>query len=407
VLVPLRSYPPLAARASQRAVTPTAPADVDAAVHWSYVFVYRHQSAAQDRIRIELDFNLAPLMRRDAAEEDDLFGRLAQYAAIAPDLWPIFAGLADPAAGIAPEVLATAVTTYAGLVRQVADAWQAHWAGGSQERPGSTSSAAVAAPPETYEFTATLDAVVTPEDDATYSTLTLQRLRADGSVGWPEIVVIKEDGQEVKLVMRPPSDDSDVRVYDFEAGAVQAFVALGFELSFAGLHISSYQNASAKVWVERNAALLGEGGPPTRTAFVYRTPAMAFGEPLVPLIMVDTRIDIGLWTTDPATNPLVPVFDTIFDGNSADRQISVAIRYGYALSPGADPIESYLPVALHPRYEYSGVAPIIGATDIWYGENLPATVGGLWAFGISLYSSLDSALDRPLLTLNRLVSPIE
>jgi hypothetical protein len=407
VPIPLRSYPPLATLASQRAVTPTAPADVDAAVHWSYVFVYRHQSAAQDRIRVELDFNLAPLMRRQAAEEDDLFGRLAQYAAIAPDLWPIFAGLSDPATGIGPEVFANAVDTYAGLVRQVADAWKAHWTGGAQDQPARTSSVDSPAPPETYEFTATLDAVVTPAGDATYSTLTLRRLRADGSVGWPEIVVIKEDGQELKLVMQPPSDDPDARVYDFEPGAVQAFVSLGFELSFAHLHIASYQNASAKVWVERNAALLGEGGPSTRTAFVYRTPAMAFGEPLVPLIMVDARIDIGLWTTDPETNPLVPVFDTIFDGNSTDRQVSVAIRYGYALTPGADPIESYLPVALHPRYEYSGVAPIISATDIWYRENLPATVGGLWAFGISLYSSLDSALDRPLLTLSRLVSPIE
>lgn len=406
VPIPLRSYPPLAALVSQRAVTPEAPADVDEAVHWSYVFVYRHQSAAQDRIRIELDFNLAPLMRRLSGEEDDLFGRLAQYAAIAPDLWPVFAGLADPAAGVNAAVLANAVATYAGLVREVADAWQDHWTGGRQDRSRSTSAPAGAARPETYEFTATLDSVVAADGNATYSTLTLQRPRADGSVGWPGIVAVKDDGQEVPLTLRA-SDDPDVRIYDFPPGAVEAFGPLGFELSFVHLHIASYQNASAKVWVERNAALLGEDGPQTRAAFVYRTPALAFGEPVVPLILVDSRIDIGVWTTDPATNPLGPVFDTIFDGDPAGRQVSVAVRYGYALTPGADPIESYLPVALHPRYEYSGVAPIIGATDAWYGENLPATAGGLWAFGISLYSSLDAALDRPLLTLNRLVSPLQ
>ncbi len=111
----------------QQADINEAPATLDEAVRWSYVLVYQHQSSAQDQIRLEVEFNLAPPSARQLAVEDDLFGRLAQYAAIAPTLWPLLAGLADPAAGVSPEVVANATRTYADLIRQVADAWMTHW----------------------------------------------------------------------------------------------------------------------------------------------------------------------------------------------------------------------------------------------------------------------------------------
>lgn len=400
--IPLRAYPPLAALVRQQAVINDAPTTLDEALHWSYVLVYQHQSAAQDQIRLEVEFNLAPGNTRLAAEEDDLFGRLAQYAAIAPTLWPLLAGLPDPGAGIPPEVVANAVGTYAGLIRQVADAWTAHW--GS---PPVSARESVGAPPDTnelYDFAATL---TSSEADGvfTYTTLTLQRLRADGDVTWPTIVVLKPDGQRIPLTAAQAQIGAETLVYDFPAGEVEAFGALGFELTFPGLHIARYQNALSRVWVERNAQLLGAGAPPTRESFVYRTAPLAFPEPLAPLIQVDARLDIGVWTSDPATNPLGPVFAAILDG-AATGQVAISIRYGYALTPGPDPIETYLPVGLRPYYSYDGVEPIITQVDRWDADHQPVSSGGLWAFGISLYSSLDEALRRPLLVLNRLVSPI-
>lgn len=408
VPIPLRAYPPLAALVSQHADINSAPTTLDEAVRWSYVLVYQHQSSAQDQIRLEVEFNIAPLSARKMAVEDDLFGRLAQYAAIAPTLWPLLAGLADPAAGVSPPVVANAVQTYADLIRQVADAWTAHWG----EAPASLSQAASEASPppgttELYDFVATLDSAEAA-GTFSYTRLTLQRSPADGAMAWPTIVVIKTDGRRVPLTPAAPpaaDADADVQVYDFPPGEVEAFSPLGFELTFAGLHIAHYQNALSRVWVERNARLLGPDGPATREAFVYRTPPLAFPEPLVPLIQVSARLDIGTWSATPATNPLNAVFTTILDG-APTGQVAVAIRYGYALAPGPDPIETYLPVGLRPSYAYDGVQPIIARVTEWDAENHPVSPGGLWAFGINLYSSLDQTLRRPLLILDRLVSPI-
>ncbi len=105
-------------------------------------------------------------------------------------------------------------------------------------------------------------------------------------------------------------------------------------------------------------------------------------------------MDIGTWTASDATNPLNAVFATILDG-AATGQVAVAIRYGYALAPGPDPIETYLPVGLRLSYAYDGVQPIIAQVTEWDGDNHPVSPGGLWAFGINLYSSLDQTLRRP------------
>jgi LysM repeat protein len=400
--IPLRSYPPLAALVAQEAARIEHPAGVDEALRWTYVFAYRHQSAAQDEIRLEVEFNLRPPAAKLADANDDLFSRLAQYAAIAPQLWPILAGLTDPAAWIDPAVLANAIATYATLVRETADAWMAHW---GAPAPVPQARLFSGAPYELYSYGASLDSQII-DSKPWYVSLTLRRVEDAGGDFWPEIEVIAADGTRAPLIRDPAGPSSDTLVYDFPAKTVEAFTPLSFELRFPALHIARYQSALAKVWVERNVRLLGPAGPQTREAFVYRTPALAFPEPLVPLIQIDDRLDIGTWTTVPETNPLNGVFDAIFDGDPDGRETSIAIRYGYALTPGPDPIETYLPVALQPRQLYEGVSPIIEATEDWDNANQPVRDGGLWAFAISLYSSLDEALDRPLLVLTRLVSPL-
>ena len=400
--IPLRSYPPLAALVSQSAATVDTPVSVDEALRWTYVFAYTHQSAAQDEIRLEVEFNLRPPAQKRVAENQDLFGRLAQYAAIAPQLWPILAGLTDPAAGLDPVTVANAVGTYATLIRETADAWLAHW---QAPAPAPQARLFSGAPYELYGYGASLDSEIV-DGKPWYASLTLRRVADAGGDFWPQVEVIAGDGTRTPLTPDPDGPTDGVLVYDFPPQAVEAFTLLSFEMRFVGLHIARYQSALAKVWVERNARLLGPSGPQTREAFIYRTPALAFPEPLTPLIQRDTRLDIGVWTTNPATNPLNAVFEAIFDGDPIGRETTIAIRYGYALTPGPDPIETYLPVALQPRALYEGVAPIVQATQAWDDANQPVRDGGLWAFAISLYSSLDEALDRPLLVLSRLVSPL-
>src|SRR5439155_15142098 len=114
---------------------------------------------------------------------------------------------------------------------------------------------------------------------------------------------------------------------DDHAEDVPAFALLTFELTFPPVHVASYQNASARAWVTRNAKLLGTDGPDTTPAFVYQTPDVSYQEPVVPFIDISGAIAIGAWRDA----PLGPMFDAVFDGDPADRKIAVGVRYGYTL----------------------------------------------------------------------------
>ncbi|WP_269582948.1 hypothetical protein [Roseibium sp. Sym1] len=406
VPIPLRSYPGYAALIEQHAKLAEDPQSYEAALHWSYVFTYSHDSAAQDQIRFEVAFNLLPGANAKQDEGEDIFPPLAQYAAIADQIWPEIATLTDlpPATGT---VLQNTLTTFSGLAGSIASAWAAHWGDDGDTPPPDSERSALGGPvPESYEFSASLSSAVV-DGHAVYTTLTLQRLKAEGDVGWPEIEVVRPDGKHVTLTRQDP--DGQTCTYQFPgdtADLVPAFVQLAFQLSFGGLHIANYQSATASVWVVRNQDLLGSGGPSTRDAFVYRTPALSFPEPLVPNLISSAPLDIGDWTSDPATNPLNAIFEAIFDGNAQARDISIAARYGYTLTGGDNPIRTFLPATLHPRYSYSGVAPIVTAVETWQSANNPATTGALWGFSISLYSALDEALNRPILQLTALYSNI-
>jgi len=440
VPVPLRAYPDLPALVSQSAQTPTDPKSIDDALHWAYVFTYAHQSAAQDQIRLEIEFNRAARSARFAIAEDTLFGALAQYAAASDTLWQILGQLQGDGATSENTVLATALDTYAHLAERVAGLWSAWWGVGScdpkvaaagQVRPAhrglvnpARTAAGLAAsasgegaqtrlsgsPHEFYHYLATLDAGLVDKIEV-YVSLKLTRLSADGDVGWPEMAVIRDDGKLVPLTPDEPAGDA--RIYNFPIGEtddlIPAFTRLAFRCTIGGLHIARYQNANSGVSVIRNAQLLGPEGPQTCTAFVYSTRQLGFPEPVVPLITVSSRLDIGVWTTSAATNPLTPLFAAIFDGDPAGREITVAMRYGYTLAPAERPIETLLPVKLHPRFRYhpaTTVQSIIDAAEAWAANFQPVTAGGLWGLSISLNSSADPELDRPLLELRRLVSPL-
>ncbi|HEX2080452.1 MAG TPA: hypothetical protein VHG08_22305, partial [Longimicrobium sp.] len=403
--LPLRAYPPLPALLAQEAA-PTTPgaATYGEALRWDYAFTYQHQGMAPDQLRLEVDFNQTPLLQAEGAEGDDLFAALAQYVAVAPGLWAILQAL-QAGGDLAGQTLGNAMETFAALVGRVAGLWGPHWTGAP--RLSARAAPAGGPVPETYQFTQTLDAAW---NDAAarweYTSLTLVRDRADGSVGWPRMGIFAPGGP-----VRPLGEGVDTpagRRYDFPAG-VEAFTLLGFEMRFGGLHVASHQNGSAQVRVLRNARLLGPALPPTRAGFVYQTQALAFPAPATPLLSWDRAFPIGAWTPDAGTNPLAAVFAEMFGGSAAGRQVSAAIRYGYELggSPAA-PIVTYLPVAYRPRFEYTSatVQEVIDRVARWEGIYDPAPGGGEWVFGLSLYSSVDGQRDRPLLELLHLASPI-
>lgn len=86
----------------------------------------------------------------------------------------------------------------------------------------------------------------------------------------------------------------------------------------------------------------------------------------------------------------------------------MGVRYAYPLGPGDPPIEALLPVAqsaVEP-YDADVVPAITKHLEEWLRDVDPAREGGAWAFWVSLYSSLDPTLQRPVLQLERLSSPL-
>lgn len=401
--LPLRAYPPLPALLGQESPpSDTDPQSVEDALRWDYAFTYQHQSMAPDRLALTVDFNQPPRLGDPGDGEDDLFAQLAQYVAVAPELWEALDALADP--GRTPDTkVENAIGTFADLAARVAARWSDHWS----PEDGRVEASALGGPtPETYGFTARLDSEWDPVDARWYYTaLVLSRDRADGPLGWPSMGYF-EPGQPV-VDLGPGVDVTGGRRYAFPP-KVEAFGLLGYEMRFERLHVASYQTAQSEVQVTRNAQLL-DGGPPTRAGFVYQTQTLAFPSPTAPLLSWDRPFEIAPWIDPDTDNPLVPVFQAMFDGDASGRKIDCAILYGYELGgTPPDALVTYLPVKFRPKFDYAEGTPkeIADAVAAWQAEQQPATDGAEWVFGLSLYSTVVPTDERPLLQLRRLSSRV-
>jgi len=402
VPLPVRSYPPLPTLLAQTAAaTNPAPTDYTQALRWDYSLAYQHQSSAVDQIRLEIEFNQTPLLTANEALDDvDLFAALAQYNSVAPQLWDILKRLPDYGKATDKTTIENAMATFASLVTTVATAWSSYWS--SNVFVAQRMASARGPGPECYGFVQTLNTFDEPLKQDFYSTLYLERPVADGSVDWPVMSVLVGDKFESMGTGVETPDGR--RRYDFPEG-VKAFSLLTLEMRFAGLEIAKYQNASSQIQVVRNASLSDLAL--TRPAFVYQTQWFAFPSLVSPLLAWRDPFPIGMWTTDPATNPLTSVFKRLFGDATDNRTISCAIRYGYELatSPGGDRIVPYLPVSFRPKFTYDPVIAtgtvqqIITVVQTWFTEMQPVTTGGEWLIGLNLYSSVDGQMDRPLLEL--------
>lgn len=119
----------------------------------------------------------------------------------------------------------------------------------------------------------------------------------------------------------------------------------------------------------------------------------------MPFVAITGTVPIGSWPE----HPLPAMFDTIFDGSTADRTIAIGVRYAYTLVASDPPIEALLPVYQSPAGKYDGstVNTVTTLVDEWLGDVGPTRTDAAWAFGIALYSPLDPGLQRPVLQLKR------
>lgn len=402
--LPLRAYPSLPILVDHQAVVPPQAGTLDEAVRWRYQFSLQHQSAQQDSIGFEVTFNSRSGDGFGVTNDDDLFTKLAQYVGVSKPLLGLLAGLAswETASPDQRRVLVTALDSFRLLIEAVATAWSAHWPPAATRLRARPLPAAPAAGSgvvlDVYDFGVALR---TESSATVYVGLELTRsaVTGPGGVGWPDIVCVTADGTRYALMPDGGADPSH-RSYHFPLGSkVAAFSLLTFELTFPHVHVASYQNASARTWVTRNAKLLGDTGPETAREFVYRTPDVSYRAPVVPFIAVTGIVPIDSWPK----HPLPAMFDTIFDGSAADRTIAIGVRYAYTLVKSAPPIEALLPVYQSPvgKYDGSTVGTVTTNVDEWLRDVGPTRTDAAWALGIALYSSLDPGLQRPVLQLKR------
>jgi hypothetical protein len=411
VPLPLRSYPPLPALLGHGA-TPTnpQPTSFEDALRWDYAVRFEHRSAATDQIKLALDFNkLARVGGGNGGDTQDLFAALAQYVAVAGDLWSVLQRL--PPASTADATLTNAIATFASVVDTASQRWAKHWQSLEESVGGKAMATTGAQPaPESYAYMATLVPAAAVGGVVNWGKLILTLAPdvgrpADGDVSWPYITCSGSGGKPHAMGQGVDTPEGREYLFPKDTSAIPVMAQVSYELRFAALHVARYQTATAAVQVIRNAQLVDLA--PTSEPFVYQTTSLSFPSQVVPLLSWAQPFDIGEWSDTPASNPLDAVFRTVFEGDGTARSITCGIRYGFELGGSAIiPLVTQLPVKLRPRFQYddnSTVADIVDEVIGWRQAESPATTGGEWVFSLTMFAGVPGT-DRPVLDFKRLFS---
>ncbi len=160
----------------------------------------------------------------------------------------------------------------------------------------------------------------------------------------------------------------------------------------------------------------------TNRAFVFKTPMVRFTNTMIPLIQYFRSIPIN-YAAD-----LKQSLDILFDKllrveDSTDmHNIKLATQFGYELvgeiipaTGSVEPIRSLLPVLLLPQFQFElyavGNEPpnnlverLTSAIDYWQKNNGHPELneGSFYIFDLSVFSSVDEELIKPLLQLKHL-----
>jgi len=224
--------------------------------------------------------------------------------------------------------------------------------------------------------------------------------------GWPEIAGAN-----------PTTVDPLTRSYAF--GALPEEVALRWR----GLSVVTHQRISAAARIVRNETLGGacEGAPGKRTAnpgLVYRTPAVTFEDPVMPLLEVTNTI-----TVDSAS--LADALDQIVGGvmrpvdPPAQAGWSIEASYASTLAGGdqdSTPVETRLPILLASAAVTTAAEPppgvdttstlsarLTGQIATWHEERSLAPGDARLVFSITLFAD---GGDQPILRVADVEAPV-
>ncbi len=388
--------------ASKAHPEPRSPADL---AGWTYTFSYLYQGAAQDTVHAVVEWNRPGVGAPAPGDADaDLFAALARFVTI----WPAveadletFVRPLDGRATSAPAGAVSALSALESVTGTLAAAYTA-WAA-AQQGPlvAGTSPEHVL-----YEFDLRLKA---QKDGSARIDVVKRSLQPpDATVPLPRV---KIEGYTEEALL-PPAPGAQVSwTYTDEHGVPleygKALGIAGRTVELADLDVFALQDASASLRVVRNEDLVP--GQQTRAEFVFTTPAVAFAQPVVPLL------DFASFPLAPdATRaPLGADLDTFFSqllagAGGLEVQVKLQAAYAYRLVAELGELpETVLPIALLPPTPSRSVPPpfldtVADAVRTWLARVEVTDPASRLTFGLEVFSGRDATQQMPLLVVRDL-----
>jgi LysM repeat protein len=432
--VPLRAYPSPVTLVSQTAQQGTqSPKNADDLLPWNFKFVYQHDDAEQDTPLVVFSFN-APVSPQESLfaastyDVNKVFAALAKFISAYGTLKDDLAALAQVAPGTAATnpnpTISAAVSTFAFLVHQVADAWQPR-----------ADALAFSPPQETYRYQMQKDA----DSQNELTALTITSLDENGEpveiapALWPYAYAL-DSGTFVELTAERPDVPAQQLIYDYPSGIkadqplAQYFVFAEQEptqppqpptagnvqqtFEFRNPDIFTWQTAHSAVSISRNLSLVSS---PTNTAFVYCTPLTNF--PSIAMASVLATDTIALAAAQNAGQALGEFFQELLSHNQWQKTDTLTIRFAasysfdlatsHAAGSKLSSLDAGVPILLVPTYDFnpssdgdwtnpaSFVAQIENALDAWTTQHAPLPPHGSYLFDLTIYAAQGES--RPLI----------
>ncbi|HVI49189.1 MAG TPA: hypothetical protein VM802_30255 [Chitinophaga sp.] len=349
--VPLRAYPTPPSILSQGLVYPvnsgTDTVTIAETRTWDYSYVYQNQSAAQDTVHTQVQFNIpassGSFLSRALDETPTLDQALSQFMSVYPAMLQDFNShlltlTADDVANNTPNAQAAknAVTAFISVVTVAATAWST-W---NQIHPRTKqllSHGPLTLPLSPY----TLSYVITENEEQTTKNLSIT-VTPDSGNSLPMVPSVNISNYTAEPVTGQPNTWTYKNEKDEYLPYADRNKDPNREVLMQPLDILHEQNSWAGASIIRNQYLLqnGEGGwQPTNTRFIYQTPWVRFFDKLVPLLNCNREVDIA--TINSNVFP-APQSRTLLENMT---QLFIALTDGVTLTD--------ILIKLHCSYQYT------------------------------------------------------
>lgn len=338
---------------------------------WDYAFTFSHQTAFQDVLFGEVDFNLPVFEGRMG--EAGLCDKLAAYFHIRDGLMSCMQKEGD--------IYINACRTFNSMASEIADAWKATDEIQKEARLDVKS----------YPFTLRM------ENREEVLTLILET--KETFVELPVISFIEPDQTRIPFVR----EGNTYRLIE-KKGQEPWKDGLHLEIVLKGLNIFEYQSAGARMSVHRNELLI-DGGFRTDPAFLYKTEETTFPGRIRAVV----RRDEELRLTIPETylpesgwyqRAVRYVLEEVLRLARYPLMFTGQISYGFDLNPDYGHTVK-VPAFYIPRRKYDTAFAEAAAGKIKAGADIMADAAGRHlSFAVTVYSEEVTAEPQPILMLN-------